>query len=1519
MKKILAAVAAVLLIACVTGFVLAANTVPAYDQLMEAESLSDFRSILLAEENREEVSAFTLEEINSLSGQVYYLYAGVDSPTQDDIDTREELLETLSILPNGPESLDGDPVTYAVLPNTISGTTQGAGPQKGYVPPENHYTVSGTVTFDTQILIPYGRTITIESTAACTFKHGASYKAQLFFIEPGGTLILKGTGGTITIDASGSRGWNFETFWCQGSLDLNNVTVKNAKSLRGTNSVTGLGAVAYISTNTNTNESAYFTAAAYTNRYVSVQNCTFIDNDSDRAGGFYINGRLGTNITFKNVTFNNCDASDSASIGNSNAGAIYVDGSTMPLSIIDCTFTGCDADLNGGAIYCFNETSISGSTFTSCTANNMGGAIYVQTNKTVTISGNTNINGCTALSGSAIALGTNGTATVTVSNTTMQNCRATGTTAETVTRGTIFATSDSNYNLTVDGCTFQNNQHNGGGGIYWVCGSSATLTVKNSTFTNNTATRCSVTSGNTTTYYEGNGGAIYVNTAKGCTISGSTFTGNTAFMGGAININGPINMSGSDFSNNTTNNAGGSAYINGASEISNCDFTYTGDANTAGSGGAFYIVNKTAKTYNIRDCTFSGLKSSDGSAIMLGGNANTVGPTVVNLTRVLIENCKGSGTGGGIRSTGGGYYQLNLDQCVMRNNTHSRGACIYWNANEIGSKLTIKDSQFLNNSADIHGGAFFLEATCEISGDTGHAMTEPILTGDIPAAIYGTRIDGNSAGEKGGGLCIASFNNAENKDYIFFEGTENSVDLKGNVSLSDNSAENGGGIAYNISNSTCFRNGYIFNLKCDGATISGNTATENGGGIYLEYNPFVGNSQNDREHGTDLGYIARFTMSSGSVVNNNAKNGSGIYIGKGQCIIEGGQLNGNTATENGGAVYVTGYPKLGANETITGYIPNTSFTMSQGTFSNNMAVNGGAVAVSDGNVIINGGTMNANTASNNGGAVYVNGGNYSMDSGTLSNNTASNMGGGLAVNNGNVVIGRESCKGDDNGHSHPMLLNNVATKDGGGIAVTGGTTTMYCGTLDGNSCTENQAGSSYYQEQTTIDSIFSIYGGDLDIGVNVESGTFNDHRENEGYTVTYHAIYDATNVSTEQRVAGSFVTLPGAAELNNSAFVRSGKVLLGWSTVQGNETGFLPVGSSLTLTNDVNLYAVWKNETYSISYVLGDGTVSGLPTTYAVTTGSQIIKLNQPSPTTGKTFMGWVLTATDGNWTQSDINGLNLLAGGKYGNVTLTAQWQSVDYKITYNFGCEDYMDPGNPNGFTSSGLPITLLNPTRPGYTFTGWHQNSTSGAVITQLTAYQNYSLYATWSLNTYVATFDANGGDLTGSSSANYSITGSITLPTVTRPGYEFVGWRATAVEGNWQLGEAYSGGAGKYGKVTLQAQWERSLVDLTLNISGTEAGQSILVTITGTPTNGEPFGALQFAMVANAQGKATLTVGNLPVGKYAVVVDEDWSWRYDSSSAQLDGSDQLQVSTDSTVNFVFTQTDEHWLSNYSSVIS
>lgn len=1490
MKKILAAVAAVLLIACVTGFVFAANTVAVYDQLMEAESLSDFRSILLAEENRSDVSALTLQQITELSGRVEFLYAGILDPTEDDSYTKDELLETLSILPNGPETLYGEPTTYADLPTTVNANgTSSHERHSGYILSSQTYTISGTIQVNTKIVVPYGVTATIQGEGTFTRPTNAGYKRDFFFVEPGGTLIIKGTGAGIVIDGTNNQLANSNLIWCQGGLQLENVHLKNSKTSNGDgNSYAAAITInqgdgyMYVDGSKPGNNDAEYPASTNVNRVISFKNTTFTNCLAEYAGGVQISGK-GNSVLLENVTFTNCDTTSTTT---GYAGALrYV--ANMPLTMNDCTFSGCDALTYGGGV-------------------------VIDTTYTVAIN-DTTISSCTAKTGSAIMLYGNRSPSVTLTRVTVQDCQNAETTSSNITYGSIASNSaNSNYKLALNNCTFRNNAASHGAGIYWACGSNATLSVTDCNFKGNSATYYSTTVDNKTSYHEGHGGAIYINTTRGATITGTTFEGNTARSGGACMINGPSTFEGCTFTNNSCLNEGGAVRFNGNTTIKDCEVTYSGGSNSAAAGGAFCIYPTNGLVYDIQNTKISGTAAADGSAIMLSGGAI---PTTVNLYRVLIENCNATGTGGSIRATGKQRYVLNLDQCVIRNNSHTRGGAIYWNCNGEGAAMTIKDSQFLGNNATVNGGALFLEATCTVQGTAG-TMTEPILSGNIPAkGIVGTRFEDNTATDKGGAICIATYNDASAKNNpVYFEGDSSSVTLTGNVTLADNSADIGGGISYDVYNSTCFRDNYTFNLICDGTVISGNKSNTYGGAIFLEYNPRGGTAANVRDYSTDLGYKAALTVKNNAQIDGNRSPfGGAIYVGKGQCTIESATINGNTSTGDGGAIYITATPiPVGTGEIVNSQ-KNTIFTMSDGTFSNNQAVNGGAVAIYDGDVSITGGTMDGNTASNNGGAVYVNGGNYTMDSGTLSNNTASNMGGGLAVNNGNVVIGRESCKGDDNGHAHPVLLNNVATKDGGGIAVTGGTTTMYCGALDGNSCTENQAGSSYYQEQTTVDSIFTIYGGDLDIGVNVESGTFNDQRENEGYTVTYHAIYDAVNISTEQRVAGNFVTLPGATELNNSAFVRSGKVLLGWSTVQGSETGFLPVGSNLTLTSNADLFAVWKNETYTISYVLGNGTVSGNPTSYAVTTGSKIINLNQPSPTIGEAFMGWMLTSTDGNWTQSDINGANLMAGGKYGNITLTAQWKSVAHSISYDFGCTDYVDPGNPNGFSSGELPITLRNPSRPGYTFTGWHLNSTSGTTVTQLTAYQNYKLYATWSLNTYVATFDANGGTLTGSSSVSYSITGSITLPAATRPGYKFIGWRAIAVEGNWQMGESYTGGSGKYGKVTLRAQWERSLVDLTLNISGADAGQSVLITITGTPTNGERFSTLRFAMVANMQGKGTVTIDNLPVGNYTVVVEKDWSWRYNSESAQLDGNNQVQVSTDSTVSFVFTKVTDQWLND------
>ena len=87
----------------------------------------------------------------------------------------------------------------------------------------------------------------------------------------------------------------------------------------------------------------------------------------------------------------------------------------------------------------------------------------------------------------------------------------------------------------------------------------------------------------------------------------------------------------------------------------------------------------------------------------------------------------------------------------------------------------------------------------------------------------------------------------------------------------------------------------------------------------------------------------------------------------------------------------------------------------------------------------------------------------------------------------------------------------------------------------------------------------------------------------------------------------------------------------------------------------------------------------------------------------------------------------------------------------------------------------ITLINPTKLGYTFTGWSVtsgNSTiSGNKLTM--GSQNTIITANWKGNTYIMTFDSNGGTNVENKTITYGSAYG-TLPTPTRAGYEFLGW-------------------------------------------------------------------------------------------------------------------------------------------------
>ena len=96
----------------------------------------------------------------------------------------------------------------------------------------------------------------------------------------------------------------------------------------------------------------------------------------------------------------------------------------------------------------------------------------------------------------------------------------------------------------------------------------------------------------------------------------------------------------------------------------------------------------------------------------------------------------------------------------------------------------------------------------------------------------------------------------------------------------------------------------------------------------------------------------------------------------------GSKITGNTASGNGGGVFVLG----------------GSFYMYGGIISDNRSTpyNGGGVYVSGGTMLFGGGIISGNKAES-GGGVYIENGIFSMTGGEISGNSANNLGGGIYV------------------------------------------------------------------------------------------------------------------------------------------------------------------------------------------------------------------------------------------------------------------------------------------------------------------------------------------------------------------------------------------------------------------------------------------------------------------------------------------------------------------------------------------
>ena len=726
-------------------------------------------------------------------------------------------------------------------------------------------------------------------------------------------------------------------------------------------------------------------------------------------------------------------------------------------------------------------------------------------------------------------------------------------------------------NLTInDGSGTNSGQITGGrsyNGAGVLCEEGSTLTVNGGTFTNNQASYYSES------YPHGRGGAIFMNPNTTLTITGGVFHSNTAYNGGAIYVEGTATISGASFTNNTASYCGGAIYNSGT-------LTFNGD-NVSGSsapyGGAVYNTG----TFNMTDGTIHNSESTKGG----GGGLVNIG--TVNMSGGTIRENTANTDGGGIWNGNSGDAQgtLNITGGSITYNTASRYGGGIWNENTVtisngtinnntgddgggiynkeDGNLTVNSGTTFtsNNSLNHSGGAINNHGTLTVNGGSFTGNTAKNYGGAIgnfdsgTLTITGGTIQNNTASTYyGGGVYIGSgtFNMSGNPVI-----TNNTVNSKANnlylydtnlITCSGAFTEGAKiGVSLFISDRT-FTSGYgSKNGETEPSTyftsddsrgsvtfdnseakmvmtyteVSSETALKNAitNGAYIKLTQDIvlssyvnisdGNSVTIDLNGhkldrnlsqrIDLGNVIRVQTSSALTIKDSKGDNSGQIKGGydshggaicnyGTLIFEGGTITGCTGSSYGGAVYV---------------VSGGSFTMSGGIIKSCSGNEGGAI-YNLGTVTMSGGSIDGCSASDCGGIYNAEGGNLSISGGEIKNCT-SKAGGGGVVNRGTATI------------SGSTISGNHATSRGGGVwNGSDATLTITGGTIQNNTADTNGGGMFTYStfkmsgnpkitDNTVGGSANNLYlNGD---GTVIKCGKFSSQTVKAGVTLSKYNRY----------------------------------------------------------------------------------------------------------------------------------------------------------------------------------------------------------------------------------------------------------------------------------------------------------------------------------------------------------------------------------------------------------------------------
>ena len=521
----------------------------------------------------------------------------------------------------------------------------------------------------------------------------------------------------------------------------------------------------------------------------------------------------------------------------------------------------------------------------------------------------------------------------------------------------------------------------GGAAIYnWYDG---TLTVSNSNFTNNIKN-----------YKNGDCLVGAVATIGDATISGSNFVNNAGRWGGAITTSGAL-IAGDDV--NTLTVSGSTFKENG------------------GLYGAGIFV--WGSDFTVSDCVFD-KNTAFGKGNMTPNNNNGAAIEVTDTNKAIAGTITGS---------------------KFTNNKAQYGGAI----DICEGNIKITDSIFVNNSADVEGGAIDINT----------------VNGNPEVSISGSKFINNSASYGGAIVNVKDLtvrntefvNNTPDAifNYVGFGGNldlgiENFTDLQNAIGLVTGTLTLNQNVVMTDDEAANFVNGVIINknIRIDGkghtidaknlgrifkinlgvavtltnVTLTNGNATV-GGAIYnfdnldLVHVNFVNNTA--KYGGAIMNYGYGLVLDDSTFTNNTAKIGGAIYNSD-DCFVVGNSTFTNNTAKIGGAIYNYGI----------------GFVVGNSTFANNTAEDAGAVYNEGDNSVVGNSTFVNNTATSIGGAI-INNGKLVVDNSAFEDNAA-NYYGGAIFNRDDLQVTNSAFDGND------ILVRNIRAMDNvdhGGAAI----------------------------------------------------------------------------------------------------------------------------------------------------------------------------------------------------------------------------------------------------------------------------------------------------------------------------------------------------------------------------------------------------------------------------------------------------------------------------------------------------